>query len=79
MYFERDINAPIIVENCVGIGRAFAGGGAGTACYRDGKWEPTLIFRRCYFMRPTLVGDAGSCQVATPHAGTPVSYLKIVR
>ena len=59
MYFERDINGTIIVENCVGIGRAFAGGGGGTARYRDGKWEPTLIFRRCYFMCLDWWGDAG--------------------
>ena len=64
MYFERDINGTIIVENCVGIGRAFAGGGGGTACFRDGKWEPTLIFRRCYFMCLDWWGDAGGVAIA---------------
>jgi hypothetical protein len=71
MYFERDINAPIIVENCVGIGRAFAGGGAGKACYRDGKWEPTLIFRRCYFMCLDWWGDAGGVAIAGSDTSMP--------
>jgi hypothetical protein len=71
MYFERDINAPIIVENCVGIGRAFAGGGAGTACYRDGKWEPSLIFRRCYFMCLDWWGDAGGVAIAGSDTSMP--------
>ena len=71
MYFERDINATIIVENCVGIGRAFAGGGGGTACYRDGKWEPTLVFRRCYFMCLDWWGDAGGVAISAGNDSMP--------
>ena len=49
----------VIVENCIGIGRAFGGG----VCYPVARPEEPSIFRRCYFLGLDWVGDTGAVLV----------------
>ena len=49
----------VIVEDCVGIGRAFGGG----ICYPIVRRDEPSIFRRCYFMALDWVGDTGAVLV----------------
>ena len=49
----------VIVEDCVGIGRAFGGG----ICYPVVRPDEPSIFRRCYFMALDWVGDTGAVLV----------------
>jgi len=49
----------VIVEDCVGIGRAFGGG----ICYPVVRPEEPSIFRRCYFLGLDWVGDTGAVLV----------------
>ena len=46
----------VLMEDCVGIGRAFGGG----ICYPVVRPEEPSIFRRCYFMALDWVGDAAA-------------------
>ena len=46
----------VIVEDCVGIGRAFGGG----LCYPVVRPDEPSIFRRCYFLALDWVGDTGA-------------------
>ncbi|MCK9641609.1 MAG: hypothetical protein M0R39_17030 [Prolixibacteraceae bacterium] len=49
----------IIVEDCVGIGRAFGGG----ICYPVVRPNEPSIFRRCYFLALDWVGDTAALLV----------------
>ncbi|MGV8139671.1 MAG: hypothetical protein AB2L20_31190 [Mangrovibacterium sp.] len=49
----------VIVEDCVGIGRAFGGG----LCYPIVRPDEPSIFRRCYFLALDWVGDTGAVLV----------------
>ncbi len=49
----------VIVEDCVGIGRAFGGG----ICYPVVRPDEPSIFRRCYFLALDWVGDTGAVLV----------------
>ncbi len=49
----------VIVEDCVGIGRAFGGG----LCYPVVRPHEPSIFRRCYFLALDWVGDTGAVLV----------------
>ncbi len=49
----------VIVENCVGIGRAFGGG----LCYPVVRPDEPSIFRGCYFLALDWVGDSGAVLV----------------
>lgn len=61
----------VIVEDCVGIGRAFGGG----LCYPVVRPDEPSIFRRSYFMALDWIGDAAAILIggwettmpATPH------------
>jgi hypothetical protein len=57
----------VIVEDCVGIGRAF-GGGLGYPIVRKG--EPS-VFRRCYFLCLDWQGDAGAFGVGAYNTSPP--------
>jgi len=57
----------VVVEDCVGIGRAF-GGGLGYPITREK--EPT-VFRRCYLMCLDWWGDAGGLAVGAHNASAP--------
>ncbi len=46
----------VIVEDCVGIGRAFGGG----VCYPVARAHEPSVFRRCYFLSLDWVGDAAA-------------------
>jgi hypothetical protein len=46
----------VIAEDCVGIGRAFAGG----VCYPIVRPEEPTVFRRCYFLALDFVGDTSA-------------------
>jgi len=46
----------IIIENCIGIGRAFGGG----LCYPVVRPDEPSIFRGCYFLSLDWVDDAGA-------------------
>lgn len=59
----------VIVEDCVGIGRAF-GGGLGYPITRDN--EPS-VFRRCYLMCLDWWGDAGGLAVGAHNTAPPAS------
>lgn len=59
----------VVVEDCVGIGRAF-GGGLGYPITREK--EPT-VFRRCYLMCLDWWGDAGGLAVGAANNGPPAS------
>ena len=52
----------VIVEDCVGIGRAF-GGGFGYSATRE---EEPIVFRRCYLMCFDWGAGAGALGVAAP-------------
>ena len=62
----------VVVEDCVGIGRAFGGG----VCYPIVRETEPSLFRRCYFLALDWVGDTAAVLVggwektmpATPHA-----------
>ena len=49
----------VILEDCVGIGRAFGGG----VCYPVVRPDEPSIFRRCYFLALDWVGDTGAVLV----------------
>ena len=49
----------VIVEDCVGIGRAFGGG----LCYPVVRPDEPSVFRRCYFMALDWVGDTSAVLV----------------
>ena len=49
----------VIVEDCIGIGRAFGGG----LCYPVVRPDEPSIFRRCYFLALDWVGDTGAVLV----------------
>ena len=49
----------VIVENCIGIGRAFGGG----VCYPVVRPDEPSIFRRCYLLGLDWVGDTGAVLV----------------
>jgi hypothetical protein len=57
----------VVVEDCVGIGRAF-GGGFGYQVTREG--EP-IVFRRCYFLSLDWWGDAGGLAVGAYNTAPP--------
>ena len=57
----------VVVEDCVGIGRAF-GGGFGYPVVRKG--EP-IVFRRCYLMCLDWWGDAGAAAVGGHEKALP--------
>ena len=59
----------VVVEDCVGIGRAF-GGGFGYPVVRKG--EP-IVFRRCYLMSLDWWGDAGAAAIGGADATMPDS------
>ncbi len=71
--FARSGNAgeefTVIVEDCVGIGRAF-GGGMAYPMARQG--EPS-IFRRCYFLALDWVGDAAAVLIGGSELNMPDS------
>lgn len=46
----------VLVEDCVGIGRAFGGG----ICYPVVRPEEPSVFRRCYFLALDWVGDTAA-------------------
>ncbi len=62
----------IIVEDCVGTGRAFGGG----VCYPVVRPEEPSVFRRCYFLALDYVGDTAAVLIGgwedtmpdSPHA-----------
>ena len=49
----------VIVEDCVGIGRAFGGG----LCYPVVRPDEPSIFRRCYFLALDWIGDTAAVLV----------------
>jgi hypothetical protein len=49
----------VILEDCVGIGRAFGGG----ICYPVVRPDEPSIFRRCYFLGLDWIGDTGAVLV----------------
>ena len=49
----------VIVEDCVGIGRAFGGG----VCYPVVRPNEPSVFRRCYFLALDWVGDTAAVLV----------------
>lgn len=49
----------VIVEDCVGIGRAFGGG----VCYPTVRPDEPSVFRRSYFLALDYVGDTGAILV----------------
>jgi len=46
----------VLVEDCVGIGRAFGGG----VCYPTVRPGEPSVFRRCYFMALDWIGDSSA-------------------
>jgi hypothetical protein len=46
----------VVVEDCVGTGRAFGGG----VCYPIVRPEEPTVFRRCYFLALDFVGDTSA-------------------
>jgi hypothetical protein len=62
----------VVVEDCVGIGRAFGGG----VCYPIVRKQEPSVFRRCYFLALDWVGDTAAVLLggweksmpAQPHA-----------
>ena len=57
----------VMVEDCVGIGRAYGGGFAGLVVRET---EP-IVFRRCYFMCLDWSGGAGALGVAAQNRSLP--------
>lgn len=58
----------VIVEDCVGIGRAFGGG----LCYPVVRPDEPSIFRRCYFLALDWVGDTGAVLVGGWEEAMPI-------
>lgn len=62
----------VVVEDCVGIGRAFGGG----VCYPIVRESEPSLFRRCYFLALDWVGDTAAVLIggwekkmpSSPHA-----------
>lgn len=54
-----DSGFTVIVEDCVGIGRAFGGG----VCYPIVRPNEPSVFRRCYFLGLDYVGDTAAVLV----------------
>jgi len=63
----------VIVEDCVGIGRAF-GGGFG---YQTVREKEPVVFRRCYLMSLDWWGDAGGLAVGAYNTSPP-AYPDVV-
>ena len=59
----------IVVEDCVGIGRAFGGGVAN----HDARPDEPCVFRRCYLACLDWWGDAGAAYVRGSHTKIPTS------
>lgn len=59
----------VIVEDCIGIGRAFGGG----ICYPAVRPDEPSIFRRCYFLALDWVGDTGAVLVGGSEKTMPGS------
>jgi hypothetical protein len=57
----------VVVEDCVGIGRAF-GGGFGYPVVRE---KEPIVFRRCYLMSLDWWGDAGGLAVGAYNKSMP--------
>lgn len=57
----------IVVEDCVGIGRAFGGGVANHLA----RTEEPCVFRRCYLWCLDWWGDAGAAYVRAPNTAMP--------
>jgi hypothetical protein len=57
----------VILEDCIGIGRAFGGG----ICYPVVRPDEPSIFRRCYFLGLDWVGDTGAVLVGGWEAEMP--------
>ena len=57
----------VVVEDCVGIGRAF-GGGFGYPVARE---KEPIVFRRCYLMSLDRWGDAGALAVGAHNPSIP--------
>jgi hypothetical protein len=59
----------IVVEDCVGIGRAFGGGVAN----HEARAEEPCVFRRCYLACLDWWGDAGAAYVRCSHTKIPAA------
>jgi hypothetical protein len=57
----------VIVEDCVGIGRAFGGG----VCYPAVRQNEPSIFRRCYFLALDWVGDTAAVLIGGSEDSMP--------
>jgi len=57
----------VIVEDCVGIGRAFGGG----VCYPAVRPDEPSVFRRCYFLSLDWVGDAAAVLIGGSEKSMP--------
>jgi len=57
----------VIVEDCVGIGRAFGGG----VCYPAVRPNEPSIFRRCYFLALDWVGDTAAVLIGGSEKSMP--------
>lgn len=57
----------VIVEDCVGIGRAFGGG----VCYPTVRPDEPCVFRRSYFLALDWVGDAAAVLIGGSEKSMP--------
>ncbi|MFH1264896.1 MAG: hypothetical protein ABIK89_04170, partial [Planctomycetota bacterium] len=57
----------VILEDCVGIGRAFGGG----MCYPRVRPREPSVFRRCYFMSLDWFGDAAAVLIGGAETSMP--------
>ncbi|NUQ63349.1 MAG: hypothetical protein HUU20_12790 [Pirellulales bacterium] len=57
----------VVVEDCVGIGRAFGGG----VCYPVARPDEPSVFRRCYFLSLDWVGDAAAVLIGGSEKSMP--------
>ena len=57
----------VIVEDCVGIGRAFGGG----VCYPTVRPDEPSIFRRCYFLALDWIGDTAAVLIGGMEKSMP--------
>ena len=57
----------VVVEDCVGTGRAFGGG----VCYPIVRPNEPTVFRRCYFMALDWVGDTAAVLVGGSEQSMP--------
>jgi hypothetical protein len=57
----------VIVEDCVGIGRAFGGG----VCYPRVRPNEPSVFRRCYFLALDWVGDSAAVLIGGSETAMP--------